>query len=166
MQPGILFFTLAKIPAYTDIAMDPRDPDVLYAASYQRRRHVWTLINGGPEGAIHKSTDGGITWNKLTNGLPSGDVGRIGLAISPVNPDYIYAIIEAQNKTGGFFRSTNRGVTWEKMNEVISVSAQYYSEIFCDPLDVNKVYLLDTFSQITTDGGKTFTPISTKGQTR
>jgi photosystem II stability/assembly factor-like uncharacterized protein len=148
----------------TDIVMDPREPDVLYAASYQRRRHVWTLINGGPEGAIHKSTDGGKTWNKLTNGLPSGDVGRIGLAISPVNPDYVYAIIEAQNKTGGFFRSTNRGVTWEKMNEVVSVSAQYYSEIFCDPVDVNKVYLLDTFSQITTDGGKTFTPISTKGR--
>jgi len=79
----------------TDIVMDPREPDVLYASSYQRRRHVWTLINGGPEGAIHKSTDGGKTWNKLTNGLPSGDVGRIGLAISPVNPDYVYAIIEA-----------------------------------------------------------------------
>ena len=148
----------------SDIAMDPRDPDVLYASSYQRRRHVWTLINGGPEGAIHKSTDGGITWNKLTNGLPSGDVGRIGLAVSPVNPDYIYAIVEAQNKTGGFFKSTNRGVTWEKMNEVVSSSAQYYSEIFCDPVDVNKVYILDTFSKITTDGGKTFTPISTKGR--
>ncbi|MCK7517199.1 MAG: hypothetical protein MZV64_05500 [Ignavibacteriales bacterium] len=66
----------------TDVVMDPRNPDVLYAASYQRRRHVWTLINGGPEGAIHKSTDGGKTWNKLTSGLPSGDVGRIGLAIS------------------------------------------------------------------------------------
>jgi photosystem II stability/assembly factor-like uncharacterized protein len=148
----------------TDIVMDPRDPDVLYAASYQRRRHVWTLINGGPEGAIHKSTDGGITWNKLTNGLPSGDVGRIGIAISPVNSDYIYAIVEAQNKTGGFFKSTNRGVTWEKINEVVSSSAQYYSEIFCDPVDVNKVYILDTFSKITTDGGKTFTPISTKGR--
>lgn len=148
----------------TDVVMDPRDPDVLYAASYQRRRHVWTLINGGPEGAIHKSTDGGKTWNKLTNGLPSGDVGRIGLAISPVNPDYIYAIIEAQNKSGGFFKSTNRGVTWLKVNEVLSVSAQYYSEIFCDPADVNKVYLLDTYSQITSDGGKTFTPISTKGR--
>jgi photosystem II stability/assembly factor-like uncharacterized protein len=148
----------------TDVVMDPRDPDVLYAASYQRRRHVWTLINGGPEGAIHKSTDGGKTWNKLTNGLPSGDVGRIGLAVSPVNPDFVYAIIEAQGKSGGFYKSINRGVSWEKMNEVVSVSAQYYSEIFCDPVDVNKVYLLDTFSQITTDGGKTFIPISTKGR--
>ncbi|NWG28455.1 MAG: glycosyl hydrolase, partial [Ignavibacteriaceae bacterium] len=148
----------------TDVVMDPRDPDVLYAASYQRRRHVWTLLNGGPEGGIHKSTDGGKTWNKLTTGLPTGDIGRIGLAISPVNPDYVYAIVEAQGKSGGFFKSTNRGVTWEKMNEVVSSSAQYYSEIFCDPADVNKVYLLDTFSQITTDGGKTFTPISTKAR--
>ncbi|MGB5289778.1 MAG: glycosyl hydrolase [Ignavibacteriaceae bacterium] len=148
----------------TDVVMDPRDPDVLYAASYQRRRHVWTLINGGPEGAIYKSTDAGATWNKLESGLPSGDIGRIGLAISPVNPDYIYAIVEAQEKNGGFFRSTNRGVTWDKMNEVVSSSAQYYSEIFCDPVDVNKVYILDTFSQVTTDGGKTFTRISTKGR--
>ena len=148
----------------TDVVMDPRDPEVLYAASYQRRRHVWTLINGGPEGAIHKSTDAGKTWNKLESGLPKGDIGRIGLAVSPVNPDYVYAIIEAQGKNGGFFRSTNRGVTWEKMNEVVSSSAQYYSEIFCDPVDVNKVYLLDTYSQITTDGGKTFNPISTKGR--
>ncbi|MGB5531334.1 MAG: glycosyl hydrolase [Ignavibacteriaceae bacterium] len=148
----------------TDVVMDPRDPDVLYAASYQRRRHVWTLINGGPEGAIYKSIDAGATWNKLESGLPSGDIGRIGLAISPVNPDYIYAIVEAQEKNGGFFRSTNRGVTWDKMNEVVSSSAQYYSEIFCDPVDVNKVYILDTFSQVTTDGGKTFTRISTKGR--
>ncbi|MBK9098695.1 MAG: glycosyl hydrolase [bacterium] len=148
----------------TDVVMDPRDPDVLYAASYQRRRHVWTLLNGGPEGGIHKSTDGGKSWNKLESGLPNGDIGRIGLAISPVNPDYIYAIIEAQGKSGGFFRSINRGVTWEKMNDVVSSSAQYYSEIFCDPADINKVYILDTFSQLTTDGGKTFTPISTKAR--
>ncbi|MFI5236897.1 MAG: glycosyl hydrolase, partial [Ignavibacteriales bacterium] len=148
----------------TDVVMDPRNPDVLYAASYQRRRHVWTLINGGPEGAIHKSTDAGATWKKLETGLPSGDIGRIGLAISPVNPDYIYAIIEAQGKNGGFFKSTNRGVTWEKMNEVVSVSAQYYSEVFCDPVDVNKVYLLDTYSQTSIDGGKTFSPISTSGR--
>src|SRR5690606_31769528 len=91
----------------TDVVMDPRNPDVLSAASYQRRRHVWTLLNGGPEGAIHKSTDGGKTWNKLTSGLPSGDVGRIGLAISPVNPDYVYAIVEAANDESGFFRTTN-----------------------------------------------------------
>jgi len=148
----------------TDVVMDPRDPDVLYAASYQRRRHVWTLLNGGPEGGIHKSTDGGKTWNKLESGLPKGDIGRIGLAISPVNPDYVYAIVEAANDGSGFYRTANRGVTWEKMSGFKSSSPQYYSEIFCDYVDVNKVYIPDTYSQITNDGGKTFTPISTKGR--
>ncbi len=114
----------------TDVVMDPRNPDILYAASYQRRRHVWTLINGGPEGAIHKSTDGGKTWNKLSSGLPAGDVGRIGLAISPVNPDYVYAVIEAANDGSGFYRTANRGASWEKMSDYKNVSAQYYSEIF------------------------------------
>jgi len=148
----------------TDLVMDPRDPDVLYAASYQRRRHVWTLVNGGPEGAIYKSTNAGKTWDKLKSGLPSGDVGRIGLAISPVNPDYIYAIVEAANDGTGFYRTTNRGASWEKMSDYKNRSAQYYSEIFCDPVDLNRIYLLDTFSQITSDGGKTFTPISTKNR--
>lgn len=148
----------------TDIVMDPRNPDVLYAASYQRRRHVWTLINGGPEGAIYKSTDAGKTWNKLTSGLPSSDVGRIGLAVSTVNPDFVYAIVEAANDGSGFYRSTNRGASWEKMSDYKNVSAQYYSEIFCDPVDVNKVYALDTYSSITTDGGKSFDRISTKGR--
>jgi photosystem II stability/assembly factor-like uncharacterized protein len=148
----------------TDVVMDPRDPDVLYAASYQRRRHVWTLINGGPEGAIYKSTDAGKSWNKLTSGLPTGDVGRIGLAVSSVNPDYVYAIVEAANDGSGFYRSTNRGASWDKMSDYQNTSPQYYSEIFCDPLDLNKVYVLDTYSSITTDGGKTFSKISTKGR--
>ncbi|MEJ2494273.1 MAG: hypothetical protein P8Y79_08090 [Ignavibacteriaceae bacterium] len=79
-----------------DVVMDPRNPDILYASSYQRRRHVWVLLDGGPEGAIYKSTDAGKTWNKQESGLPKGDLGRIGLAISPVNPDYVFAIIEAK----------------------------------------------------------------------
>lgn len=148
----------------TDIVMDPRNPDVLYAASYQRRRHVWTLLNGGPESAIYKSTDAGKTWNKLTNGLPSVDIGRIGLAISPVNPDYVYAIVEAAYDESGFYRTTNRGASWEKMSNYKNVSPQYYSEIYCDPKQLDKVYVMDTYSQVTTDGGKTFTPISTKGR--
>lgn len=146
----------------TDVVMDPRNPDVLYAASYQRRRHVWTLLNGGPESAIYKTTDGGKNWNKLTSGLPDGDVGRIGLAISPVDADYIYAIIEAANDNSGFYRTSNRGASWEKMSDYKNVSPQYYSEIFCDPSDVNKVYVLDTYSVVTKDGGKTFSRIDTK----
>ncbi|MBL1215346.1 MAG: glycosyl hydrolase [Ignavibacteriae bacterium] len=146
----------------TDIVIDPRDPDVIYAASYQRRRHVFTLINGGPESAIYKSTDGGENWNKLKSGLPSVDLGRIGLAISPVNPDYLYAIVEAANDKGGFFRSTNRGATWEKRNSMIARSPQYYMEIYCDPVNVDKVYSLDTWTKITKDGGKTFTRLGNK----
>ncbi len=146
----------------TDIVIDPRDPDVIYAASYQRRRHVFTLINGGPESAIFKSTDAGENWNKLKSGLPTVDIGRIGLAISTVNPDYVYAIIEAANDKGGFFRSTNRGATWEKRNSMIARSPQYYMEIFCDPVNVDKAYSLDTWTKVTTDGGKTFNRLGNK----
>ena len=144
-----------------DVVMDPRDPDVLYASSYQRRRHVWVLLNGGPEGAIYKSTDAGKTWNKLESGLPKGDIGRIGLAISPVNPDYVFAIIEAK-ENGGFYKSITRGASWEKTNDYKTSSAQYYNEIFCDPKDIDKIYSLDTRSTISIDGGKTFKPIGNK----
>lgn len=140
----------------TDVVMDPRDPKLLYAASYQRRRHVWTLINGGPESRVHKSTDGGATWEKIESGLPSGYVGRIGLAISPANPDYIYAIIEATEERGGVFRSTDRGASWDKRSGYMSVSPQYYNELVCDPLDPDKVYSLDTYTRVSEDGFKTY----------
>jgi photosystem II stability/assembly factor-like uncharacterized protein len=146
----------------TDLLMDPRNPDVLYAASYQRRRHVWTLINGGPESALYKSEDAGKTWNKLENGLPSGLLGRIGLAISPADPDYVYAIVEASGTNGGFFRSTDRGASWEKRNPFISGSAQYYQELFPHPTDKNSVYAVSTYTSLTTDGGKTFEKIGLK----
>ncbi len=144
----------------TDIVMDSRNPEVVYAASYQRRRHVWTLIDGGPEAAIHKTENGGKEWTKLTTGLPGGELGRIGLAISPVNPDYVFAIIEASEDKGGFFRSTDRGASWEKMNSHVSSSPQYYQELFCDPVDVDKVYSMGTYTNVTLDGGKTFKHLS------
>ena len=84
-----------------EVHLDPRDPDVAYASAYQRRRKVWTLINGGPESTIYKTTDGGESWRKIERGLPKVDMGRIGMAISPVNPDVIYAIVEAQRGQGG-----------------------------------------------------------------
>jgi len=139
-----------------EVHCDPRDPDVLYASSYQRRRRVWTLINGGPESAIHKSTDAGKTWRKITKGLPEVDMGRIGLGVSPVNPDIVYAIIEAADGKNGFFRSVNRGESWEKRSGYKTFSAQYYNEIVCDPLDVDRIYVFDTFLNVTEDGGKTF----------
>jgi hypothetical protein len=89
---------------FNEVHFDPRDSKVLYAAAHQRRRHEWTYISGGPGSAIYKSTDGGETWNKLSNGLPKSDMGRIGLAVSSVNPDYIYALIEGneeEKKTRG-----------------------------------------------------------------
>jgi photosystem II stability/assembly factor-like uncharacterized protein len=154
--------TIGKNTGFTDIVMDSRNPDILYAASYQRRRRVFTLINGGPETAIYKSTDAGATWLKLTSGLPAGDMGRIGLTISPVNPDVVYAIIEAQGESGGFFRTTNRGASWVKMSSYVSRSPQYYNRIFADPKDVDKVYSMDTVSKVTVDGGKTWKSIGNK----
>ena len=137
-----------------DLVMDPRDPDVMYAASYQRRRHVWTLINGGPGSGIHKTTDGGTTWTELTRGLPDVDKGRIGLAVSLPAPDTVYAIIEAADDKGGFFRSTDAGENWTKMNDYVAGSPQYYNEIFTDPVDPDRVYSMDTFMMVTANGGK------------
>ena len=148
----------------TDIVIDPRDPNTLYAATYQRRRHVFTLINGGPESDIYKSTDGGKNWKKLKSGLPGGDKGRIGLAISPVNPDVLYAIIEAEGESGGFFRSTDRGESWEKMSSYVSGSPQYYNRIYCDPVDEDKVYSMDTYTKYTVDGGKNWESLSNKNR--
>lgn len=138
-----------------DIVMDPRDPDVLYATSWQRARKVWTFIGGGPESTIYKSTDGGETWNKSDSGLPGGDKGRIGLSISPVNPDIIYAIVDASPDSEGFFRSTDRGASWSKMSSY-STSSNYYQEIIADPHDVDRIYSMNTWAQVSNDGGKTW----------
>jgi len=139
----------------SNVVLDPRNPDVVYAVSEQRRRHVYTAIAGGPETAFYKSTDGGATWRKLTKGLPSVDMGGIGLAVSPANPDVLYAKIEAAEKAGGFFRSADRGESWTKMSDHYS-SGQYFNEITCDPKDVNTVYSLETVTQVTHDGGRTW----------
>ena len=143
-----------------DLVMDPRDPDVLYAASYQRRRPTWTLINGGPGSGIHKTTDGGHTWTELTSGLPSVDMGRIGLTIAQQTPDTVYAIVEAAQGKGGFFRSVNGGMTWDKMSDYVAGSPQYYNEIVADPINPDRVYSMDTFLQVTEDAGKTWTRLS------
>ncbi|RLD82683.1 MAG: glycosyl hydrolase [Bacteroidetes bacterium] len=153
-----LVLEISEHTGINDIVMDPRNPDVIYAASEQRRRHVHTKIGGGPESGIHKTNDGGKTWKKLKSGLPGGDVGGIGLAISPVNPDVVYAIIEASGESGGFFRTGDRGASWKKMGSH-HASGQYYNEIYCDPRDVDKVYSVETVSKVTLDGGKTWKSI-------
>lgn len=154
-----------EIDEYTgvsDIAFDPRDPDVIYASSYQRQRRVWTLIDGGPGSGIHKTMDGGATWKKLENGLPKEEMGRIGLAVSPANPDVVYAIVESTGKSGGFYRSIDAGGSWEKMGDHVSQSPQYYQEIIPDPKDIDRVYSMDTWMMVTEDAGKSFKKVGEK----
>lgn len=136
-----------------EVHFDPRNPDVMYASTWQRRRRVWTMINGGPGSGIWKSTDGGETWTELTRGLPRGDKGKIGLDVSPANPDVVYAIVEAKDGQTGFFRSTDRGASWRRMSNYTSSAPFYYHEIICDPHDVDRVYMMDTFTNVTEDGG-------------
>ncbi len=142
------------------VVLDPRDPDVLYAAAYQRRRRVWTLIAGGPESAIYKSTNGGESWKKLKKGIPEGHKGRIGLAISPQNPDMIFATIAAEGKESGFFRSMNRGESWQRMSDYVAIDPQYYQRIFPDPHDKDRIYAMDMMMHVSNDGGRTFKKVS------
>ncbi len=139
-----------------EVQMDPLNPDIMYASSYQRRRHTWVLIDGGPESTIYKTTDGGKTWNKSARGLPDGDKGKIGLAISPINPEIVYAIVEATAGKSGFYRSDNRGESWRRMSDYVSSSPQYYNEIVACPHQLDRVYSLDTFLQVSEDGGAGF----------
>ncbi|MCS6886228.1 MAG: glycosyl hydrolase [Acidobacteriota bacterium] len=147
----------------SDVVIDPKNPDVMYASTYQRRRHVWTLINGGPECGIYKSTDGGETWQQMKAGLPVGEMGRIGLTVSPADTRVVYAIIEAVADKGGVFRSTDYGATWEKRNP-FNATAMYYSQIVADPKDVDRVYILNTYNMVSDDGGKTVRRLGEKNK--
>jgi photosystem II stability/assembly factor-like uncharacterized protein len=142
----------------SEVHMDPRDPDVMYAVSWQRLRNVAVLIDGGPGTGIHKSVDGGETWRELEEGLPEGMMAKTGLAISPQNPDVIYATIELDNRTGGFWRSEDGGETWEKMNEYLSggTGPHYYQEIFASPHRFDRVYQMDVQMHRTDNGGEDF----------
>lgn len=138
-----------------NVVMDPSNPDVLYATSEQRRRTHFGKIGGGPESAVYKSTDNGETWRKVMSGLPSVHIGGMGIAVSPVNPNLVYLIVEAQYNKGGFYRSSNKGESWQRMSDY-ATSGQYYNEIYCDPVDPDKIYSLDTYTKVTSDGGKTW----------
>ncbi|MDA3860185.1 MAG: glycosyl hydrolase [Melioribacteraceae bacterium] len=144
-----------------NVVIDSNNPDVMYATSEQRRRHVFTKIGGGPESAVYKSTDGGESWNKIMKGLPKVHIGGMGIAVSPVNTDIIYLIVEAADNESGFYRSANRGESWKKMSSH-AASGQYYNEIYCDPKDVDKVYSVETVSHFTEDAGKTWKPLGRK----
>jgi photosystem II stability/assembly factor-like uncharacterized protein len=144
-----------------DVQLDPRNPDVLIASTHVRHRRVWGQVSGGPESAIHRSTDGGATWKKITSGLPTEELGRIGLAISPKDPDVVYAVMEAANGRGGFYRSTDGGASWSRMSDS-NTSGLYYAEVFADPHQVDRVYLVDTYNTVSDDGGRTFRRLGEK----
>ncbi|MGD0569582.1 MAG: glycosyl hydrolase [Candidatus Sulfotelmatobacter sp.] len=150
--------TISENTGVVDVALDPANPDIIYAAAYQRRRHVFTLIDGGPESAIYKSTDAGATWNKLKSGLPTVDMGRIGLAVSPVDPNVVYATIEAADGKGGIFRSNDKGATWERRNE-FDLGAMYYAHIVADPKNVDRIFVMNVRLRESVDGGKTLHPV-------
>ncbi|HEY9385140.1 MAG TPA: hypothetical protein VIP80_16635 [Gemmatimonadales bacterium] len=142
-----------------DLQFDPRNPDVLYATTYQRARRQWGFIDGGPGSAIWKSSDAGATWFKLTRGLPTEEMGKIGLAVSPVNGNVVYAIIEAANRAGGFFRSLDAGQNWERMNPATAGPPFYYHKLYADPKVVDRVYSMNVQLQVSEDGGRTFRSI-------
>ena len=147
----------------TDLALDPDDANTMYAAAYQRERHVYTIIDGGPEGGIYKSTDGGETWNKLKGGLPTNDVGKIGLAVAPSNANYVYAYVEGSDGKGGIFRSTDKGASWERRNPY-DTTAQYYAEIFVDPKNPERIYYPNMMINVSDDGGKTLKTLNTRSK--
>lgn len=134
----------------TDIVVDPRDPNVVYAATWQRHRTVAALIDGGLGSGVHKSTDGGKTWTELKKGLPGGIKGKIGLAISPQNPDYVYAAIETIRRKGGVYTSTDRGASWKKMSDAVAgaTGPHYYQELYASPHDFGTIYLVDVRMQV------------------
>jgi photosystem II stability/assembly factor-like uncharacterized protein len=145
-----------------EVWLDPRNPDVLYASAWQRRRHVWTFISGGPESALYKSTDAGASWSKLAGGLPKAELGRIGLAVSPADPDVVYAIVESSDKkAAGIWRSSDAGGSWERRGDY-ATSGNYYQELVADPRDPDRVYAMDVFLKVSEDGGKSFKNLGEK----
>lgn len=151
--------TISENTGVVDVQLDPSNPDIVYAAAYQRRRHVFTLIDGGPESAIYRSTDAGATFNKVTSGLPSVDLGRIGLAVSPADPNVVYDTVEAADGKGGIFRSQDKGVTWEKRND-FDAGAMYYARVVCDPKNADRIFIMNVELRESLDGGKTLKKVN------
>ena len=150
----------------TDLLIDPREPDVLYAATWQRQRTVAMYLGGGPGSGIHKSTDGGETWTKLTSGIPKSNLGKIGLAMSYFDPNTIYAAIELDRTKGGLFISKNQGLSWNKQSDAVSggTGPHYYQELYASPHHEGRLYLMNNYVQISEDHGKTFYGMNEKNK--
>jgi len=148
----------------TSLLIDPRNPDKLYAATWSRQRKVAVYVGTGPGSGIHTSDDGGETWVELETGLPEDNMGKIGLAISPMKPDVLYAAVEIDNRKGGVYRSMDRGASWSKMSDEVGggTGPHYYQEIYADQHQFDRVYIASNHSKVSDDGGKTWTPINVK----
>ena len=147
----------------SDVAIDPANPDVVLAVAHQRRRHTWTLIHGGPESGLHKSTDGGKTWRRIRTGLPSGDVGRIVIAFSPAQKGLVYAKVESSGQPVALYASLDSGDSWERRANV-QAQPMYYKNIHADPKDPERVYVPSVQTQISEDGGRTFTGLGERNK--
>ena len=145
-----------------DLAMDPENPREIYAAVWRAERKPWTLVDGAREGGVYRTTDGGDSWEKLGGGLPTGLVGRIGLAVSPANTDRVWALVTAKDPEGGLYRSDDGGDSWTRVNREHRLRQRgwYYSHVIADPEDPNTVYALNTGMYRSVDGGKTFEEIA------
>ncbi len=166
MDGGKTWTSLIKVGEYTgvaDVILDPRNPDILLAATHQRERTYYTLIHGGPESALWRSTDAGKTWAKVTTGMPAGELGRIGVAYAPSNPNMIYAQIEAGEGRGGLYRSMDNGVTWERRNSSDS-QGQYYAHVVVDPVNPERVYVMNVNIMVSNDGGRTLAALPTRNK--
>ena len=153
-----------KWTGVTSLLIDPRNPDKLYAATWARQRSIAVYVGTNEGAGIHTSDDGGETWTELKTGLPEGNMGKTGMAISPMNPDVLYATIETDNRKGGFYRSADQGASWTKVSDEIGAGTgpHYYQEIFADQHQFDRVYIASNYSKVSDDGGKTWTPINTK----
>src|SRR5215467_10485122 len=158
--------SLIKVGEYTgcsDVIMDPRNPDVLLAATHQRQRRFFGMVHGGPESALWRSVDAGKTWTQVRGGFPFGELGRIGLNYAPSNPSIIYAQVEGPEGRGGLYRSTDNGVTWEKRNSSDS-QGQYYAKVQVDPADTDRIYIMSVNIMVSDDGGRTLAPLPTRAK--
>lgn len=149
--------SLSDTTGAVSLSMNPHNPREIYAGMWRAERKPWSMISGSTEGGVYKTTDGGDTWKKLEGGLPKGMVGKVGVTVSPANPDRVWAIIEAE-PAGGVYRSDNAGKTWKRVNKEnkLRQRAWYYTHVVADPKDPNTVYALNTGLYRSVDGGKTY----------